>query len=136
LLEIKIAVYSYENVIVTSCEFEEFSIFLARPAGFLNRGNGMGGKFFTESLIYTLVQKDLHLQCTDARTRSVASSRNANSCSLLTVGNPSRKDSRDSPALMYSTNVCTGTRVPANTGVPPMISGETLMISFTIGLWY
>jgi hypothetical protein len=33
-------------------------------------------------------------------------------------------------------NVCTGTLVPAKTGVPPMISGETVTTRLTMTEWY
>lgn len=42
----------------------------------------------------------------------------------------------DSPALMYSMKVWTGTRVPANTGVPPSISGEAVIVRVAIDLSY
>lgn len=61
-------------------------------------------------------------------------------CSLDTVGNPSRKSLMDSPASRYSMSVWTGTLVPRNTGVPPMISGletttEVLILTFSRPKW-
>lgn len=56
----------------------------------------------------------------------------AMSCSFPTEGKPSRKELNDSPALMYSMNVCTGTRVPAKTGVPPRTSGDEVIIGLGI----
>jgi proline racemase len=56
---------------------------------------------------------------------SLASSKNASNCSLVTVGNPFKKDGL--AGLRYSIKVSTGTRVPGNTGVPPRISGEAVM---------
>jgi hypothetical protein len=77
---------------------------------------------------------------TAARTLSLASSRNAITCSLDTVGNPSRKSLMDSPASRYSMSVWTGTLVPRKTGVPPIIPGsetttEMLILIFSRPNW-
>src|SRR5579864_2745508 len=94
----------------------------------------MADKIPAKALINALIKQDSHCQWTLATTRSLASSKNANTCSLVTDGKPSKKASIDSPALMYSMKVCTGTRVPANTGVPPSISGETVTIWVAIAV--
>src|SRR5438876_5482370 len=64
---------------------------------------------------------------TSVSTRTFAVSSTATTCSRVTVGKPSKKSSIVSPASRYSKRVWTGTRVPPNTGVPPMISGEIVI---------
>src|SRR5438445_5555788 len=54
-------------------------------------------------------------------------SRTATTCSRVTVGKPSKNSSIVSPASRYSKRVCTGTRVPQKTGVPPMTLGEMVI---------
>ena len=55
-------------------------------------------------------------------------------------GKSAKNSARDCPRSRYSNSVCTGTRVPANTGVPLKIPGSTWMtvaprfISFRIHL--
>src|SRR5262245_57969103 len=78
-----------------------------------------------QSLIDAFVEQDLHL--TSVRTRAFAVSSTATTCSRVTVGKPSKNSSIVSPASRYSKRVWTGTRVPANTGVPPIISGELVI---------
>src|SRR5208283_4694877 len=53
-----------------------------------------------------------------------AETSNTPACWRVTVGKPARKSSIVSPASRYSKRVWTGTRVPAKTGAPPMMSGE------------
>src|ERR1051326_1887872 len=63
----------------------------------------------------------IHRVAASSATRSFIAFRKARTCFRFTVGNPSRKSSIDDPPSRYSISVCTGTRVPANTGVPLMI---------------
>src|SRR5436190_8930058 len=78
-----------------------------------------------QTLIDAFVEQDFHL--TSVSTLTFAVSSTATTCSRVTVGKPSKKSSIVSPASRYSKRVCTGTRVPANTGVPPIISGEIVI---------
>ena len=73
--------------------------------------------------VNAFIQKNSHE--VDSMRRSFASSRNAMTCSPLTEGNPVTKSSIDSPASRSSSSVCTGTRVPANTGAPPRAGRRT-----------
>ena len=58
---------------------------------------------------------------------SFTSSKAATACSFVTVGKSVRNSASDRPRSRYSNSVSTGTRVPANTGVPLRISGSTWM---------
>src|SRR5262245_65318771 len=78
-----------------------------------------------QSTVDTFVEQYLHEAM--ASILALASSRKAMTCSRETVGNPSRNSSIDCPPSKYSMSVCTGTRVPLNTGVPPKISGVDVM---------
>jgi hypothetical protein len=62
--------------------------------------------------------------------------RKAITCSRVTEGKPSRNSSIESPALRYSMSVCTGTRVPQKTGVPPMTSGSRHTTDFIMAAKY
>src|SRR5580700_9130130 len=77
-----------------------------------------------------LVEQNSHE--TDSTSFSFASSRKAITCSRVTAGKPPRNSSIESPASRYSMSVCTGTRVPQKTGVPPMTSGSRQMTDWLI----
>ena len=80
------------------------------------------GKQKTQPLIDAFIDQKLH----EARaSRSLRASPSASKATLRgTVGNPARKSSRVSPPSRYSNIVCTGTRVPRNTGIPCITSGS------------
>jgi hypothetical protein len=60
--------------------------------------------------------------------RAVPSSRKATISSCLTVGNPDRKSSIVPPPARRSMSARTGTRVPANAGIPLEMSGDEVTI--------
>jgi len=62
-----------------------------------------------------------------ARRTAFASSSTAMACSRDTLGKSLRKASRDSPFSRSSMSVCTGTRVPAKTGVPLKRPGDVVI---------
>jgi hypothetical protein len=128
LLKRQIAIDSDENVVTILGKSEKVTVRLPRPTSLRNRADLVTEEFPREAPVYALVEQDPHVA--EATTRAFASSRKAMTCSRFTVGNPSRKASIDSPPSRYSMRVCTGTRVPANTGVPPKISGEEVMKGF------
>src|SRR3954453_3205013 len=78
-------------------------------------GTEFGGKVPIEKNAY---------HATRSSRAFVACSMNASACSRRTEGKSSRNSSTVHPPLRWSTRICTGTRVPTKTGVPPMISGS------------
>src|SRR5688572_988433 len=104
---------------------EKLAVLFRLPAHLLNRFHFILDEFACQTLVDTLVEQYLH--SASASTRPFAVSNKATTCSCVTVGNPARKSSIVSPASRYSKSVCTGTRVPVKTGVPPMISREVVI---------
>lgn len=64
---------------------------------------------------------------TPAKACVLDSSKIAITCCRRTAGNPSKKSSIDSPPSKWSNKLLTGTRVPVNTGSPPMTAGSAVI---------
>ena len=75
----------------------------------------------------TFVQQNAHQ--TRASLSCLHSSKTWTASSRLMVENPSRKSSSESPFSIYSKKVCTGMRVPRNTGAPCITSGSRVTAS-------
>ena len=71
--------------------------------------------------------RSAHAATALARSADFASSSTATACSRETLGKSSRKASRKSPPSIQSISVCTGTRVPANTGAPLRRSSDVVI---------
>lgn len=131
LLERQIPVDGHEGIELLSRQGQQFTILDGCPPHLPGRLDVMPDDVARQSPIDALVEQDSHDAL--ATSSSFASSRRPITWSRVTVGKPSRKSSMVSPASRYSSTVWTGTRVPANTGVPPITSGLQDMIGrFTI----
>ena len=75
---------------------KQIAILNAGPASARYSSDFMTGQIVRESLINAFVEQQLHLDAA-ASMRSLASSRNAMTCSRETLGKPSRKSSIESP---------------------------------------
>src|SRR5215208_7521870 len=102
---------------------EQRSVLHAGPTRPKHRPNVELRQWRAEFVGKILVQQDAP-HATRSSRAFVACSMNAFACSRRTEGKSSRNSSTVDPPTRWSMRICTGTRVPTKTGVPPMISGS------------
>jgi len=125
LLIRKIPITCYQRRKTTgSHKCEEIAVALTGPVLITSRRHVDADQSGTKSTRHTFVEQYLRHAAARANNNCFANSSTAIACSRVTIGKSRRNSSSGSPASRYSTNVCTGTRVPTNTGVPPIISGS------------
>ena len=96
LLKGKVSIRGNEHVEVFRGECQQRSVLDSRPAHLASRSDIVTDNVAAEAPVNAFVEEDLHEAA--SITRSLASSRKAMTCSRVTVGNPWRKSSIDSPA--------------------------------------
>jgi len=135
LLIQNVGIHCEENVKVWFNALKQFPVCNTSPALPRNRCRNMVRKISQQPSREAFVQNDLHAG-TASNTSCLADSSTAITCSRFTVGKSYRNRSIESPASRQSNRFCTGTRVPAKTGVPFKISGDDVMMFdrfFTLG---
>jgi hypothetical protein len=123
LLVDNVGIHGNEDIKFRFHAFEQSPVGDACPPLARNCGYHVVWKIPQESSGKTLVQNDPHAGIV-SNTSRLAASNTATTCSRFTVGKSYRKRSIESPSSRQSNMFCTGTRVPAKTGVPPRISGD------------
>ncbi len=91
LLKGQVAVNRHKDIELFLRTPKQLTVLDTSPAGLRNRDHFMAINLFGQSMVDTLVKKNLH-EAT-ASIRALASSRKAITCSRETVGNPSRNSS-------------------------------------------
>lgn len=122
ILKRQVAVDRDEHVELRSSQTQQFAVPDFRPAHLAGCADVVTYEVSQQAPVDALVEK--HLHAGSFTNSSAAASRNATTSPRFTMGKPSRKSSIESPASRCSTSVRTGTRVPANTGVPPITAGS------------
>ena len=100
--------------------FQQASVLKTRQIGETRGLAFVPRKQKTQPLIDAFIDQKLHEARASKSFR--ASPRASKARPRETVGNPMTKSSRVSPRARYSNSVCTGTRVPRNTGTPCVAS--------------
>src|SRR6185369_9977209 len=132
LLVLQILITRDENIKMFFSQLKQCAVRDSSPTLVLHRRYFKPGEETLEHVRCAFVQKDLHFnfstRCSVARENLSTS----NTCSRETVGKFSKNSSIDTPASRLPSKASTGTRVPRKTGVPPRISGSTVMGSEVI----
>src|SRR3954453_13243027 len=118
-----VLVARYEYIERLLGQAEQHPVLHTRPTDPNHRPHIELRQLGTEFVRKVLIEKNAY-HATRSSRAFVACLMNASACSRRTEGKSSRNSSTVHPPLRWSTRICTGTRVPTKTGVPPMISGS------------
>ena len=131
LLKWKTLVQGDQRRILVHAGVEQGSIVEVGPAPLMDTVRLVSNQQPRKPSRQVRVQQDAHdrgyAAGAGATSARFAISSTATACSRVTLGNSSRNTSSVSPASRYSIRDWTGTRVPANTGVPPSRLGDAVM---------
>src|SRR5438128_813944 len=100
LLEREITINSYKDIKLLFSKGEQFAILYSCPSHLRHSLHKISWKLFGEPSVYAIRLEVSSRQAAILIICSLASSKKAITCSLDTVGKPSRKSSIDSPPLM------------------------------------